>query len=200
MGWLQLSRFEAHLQERAAAEEAASDEGHEAQGYPTFQASLKAGPQSSSQLCAAMLEAAGVLPHAQGAEGEAAGRAGEGGASVAAAAVMHLQLRRRLYDTMEASLLDRGLSLGGCCCLHAAAAALAGGCNTVTQPLRPALGEPVLPTPAAAAAGTATTQGLGLGDLFTRHPATGALQPVLVELAVPVRAVVLPLTDKQAAG
>ena len=43
------------------------------------------------------------------------------------------------------------------------------------------------------------TQGLALGDLFTRD-ADGALQPVLEALAVPVRAVLLPLRDQSAAG
>lgn len=56
----------------------------------------------------------------------------------------------------------------------------------------------LLPSPAPAAA--STTQGLGLGDLFTRAPGSGALRPVLTEVAVPVRAIVLPLSDRQASG
>lgn len=41
------------------------------------------------------------------------------------------------------------------------------------------------------------TQGLSLGDMFSLGPA-GELQPVLRELAVPVRAIVMPLLDRQA--
>lgn len=105
-------------------------------------AALKAGPQSSSAMCAALLEAAGILPDAQGrrigvqgeprqgaagaAEGAAAGGMAGGTAGIdsaaggmagsgSAAAVRYLHARRQLYDAMEAALLERGLALGGCC-------------------------------------------------------------------------------------
>lgn len=88
-------------------------------------------------MCAALLEAAGILPDAQGrrigvqgeqrqgaagaAEGAeaaaAGGKAGEMAGEMAgsAAAVRYLHARRQLYDAMEAALLERGLALGVCC-------------------------------------------------------------------------------------
>ncbi|PSC73568.1 Translation initiation factor IF-3 [Micractinium conductrix] len=164
VGWLQLSRYEAKLHElREAADDVlggTSDAGASTHERP---ASNHLRQLSSSKRCAVQLEAQGVLPDVQGRwagrEGGAEGRSrglqhGSDGAAVAAL----LSSRRRLYDAMESSLLDKGLALGA----------------TVTQ-------------------------GLALGDLFTRD-ADGALQPVLEALAVPVRAVLLPLRDQSAAG
>lgn len=92
---------------------------------------LKSGPQSSSAMCAALLEAAGILPDAQGRrigvqgkqaagegvagqDGGAGAVGGEAGIAGAAAAVRYLHSRRQLYDAMETALLERGLALGGC--------------------------------------------------------------------------------------
>lgn len=63
-------------------------------------------------------------------------------------------------------------------------------------PTQPTLS--LAPSPRHCCPASETTQGLGLGDMFTRDPASGALRPVLEELQVPVRAVVLPLTDAAA--
>jgi len=71
VGWVQLSRYEARLHalreetDAAARADATGGAASEMQGYPSFTASLKQGPQSSSQLCAAMLEANGILPTLQ---------------------------------------------------------------------------------------------------------------------------------------
>ena len=54
------------------------------------------------------------------------------------------------------------------------------------------------PHPHVPGADASSTQGMGLGDMF-RRGADGQLQPVLQELQVPVRAVVLPIADAQAA-
>lgn len=138
VGWLQLSRFEERL--HAARTQRAGDEGaasqrpaHELQSLhrAAHEAALQDRRQpSAAQLCAAVLEAAGILPDSEGRrvgvggalavedgravmQAEAEGREG----AVAAAAVAHLQSRRKLYDAMEASLLEKGLALGGCCVL-----------------------------------------------------------------------------------
>lgn len=126
MGWLQLTEYEARLHASLeAGDEAAAAAAHEEQGYPSLQASLRAGPQRTSQLCAAMLQANGVLPDPQGRHlGEAddvdvdADGAHQAAAEGAAGAVDHrllgerLASRRRLYDLMESALLDQGLALG----------------------------------------------------------------------------------------
>ncbi len=65
-------------------------------------------------------------------------------------------------------------------------------CSTHTLPC-PTLPVPPFCTPSDAS----STQGMGLGDMFRREG--GQLKPVLRELEVPVRAVVLPLADAQAA-
>ena len=254
VGWLQLRRFESHLAERAAERQQAELAGHEEQGYPSFKTAVQQGPQSSSALCAALLEAAGILPDAQGrrvgvdaaqedgsAAGGAATREGAAGGAAAeagaAAAVRYLHARRQLYDSMEAALLDCGLALGGCtgfrcaCVLAMVGAADARCVGCLPRPgaapplqgaARPAAGAAghaarsgshcgyefpcparaskrgPRPLPAAAPAEASSTQGLGLGDMFTRDGQQ--LKPVLRELQVPVRAIVLPLRDRQAAG
>ena len=65
--------------------------------------------QRSSQRCAAYLEATGVLGKQAAADG---GAGGAEGAAAQDAAEGFLQARRRLYDSMEASLLHKGLALG----------------------------------------------------------------------------------------
>ena len=97
-------------------------------GLPSLQAGLAAGTrQRTSQLCAAMLEANGVLPDPQGrrlGEADDDADAGADGAQLAAGAAggvgaadhrllgQRLASRRRLYDSMESALLHQGLALG----------------------------------------------------------------------------------------
>lgn len=177
-------------------------------------------------MCTALLEAAGILPDAQGrrigvqgkqaagdgAAGEVGGggaMGGEAGIAGAAAAVRYLHSRRQLYDAMETALLERGLVLGGCWhqqgCYHVAQCHKVGhapGCCVCCCMLAQSAGiiktPPFSPRFRAPVADASSTQGMGLGDMF-RRGADGQLQPVLRELEVPVRAVVLPIGDAQAA-
>lgn len=113
-------------------------------GHPSFKSSLRQGPQRTSQRCAAMLEASGVLPNAQGqrAAGAEAVQAGtdeaaqqweaqqRGGGLDPQAVGALLTSRRRLYDAMEASLLDKGLALGLWAHLVTSCLVAGGGCWT----------------------------------------------------------------------
>lgn len=135
MGWYETSKFEKHLHStlhrrggdadshRQAAEHGGLGVGGGSGGEEGGLDSSD-GPLRSSQRCAAHLEATGLLGRkaAAGAEGSAladAATATEGAAAAAAVAgfaaegLGFLQARRRLYESMEASLLHKGLALGG---------------------------------------------------------------------------------------
>lgn len=152
-GWSQMRKYEARVHLLHRSSEAESRQ----------QATGSGGrPQSTSHLCVAHLSDAGVLPKlslstTDGSSSEDADVLGTEGRAGGSAAVLYLRSRRRLYEAMEASLLNKGLALA-----------------------------------------SVSTQGMGLSDLFTLEE--GKLKPVLTALAVPVRAIVMPLTDAQAAS
>lgn len=108
VGWFRLRSYEKQLQ---SLHDQGQPGGTRSDGDRTakLQGRDPGDLTSSSAACAAKLEAAGVLPDAQG---RLAGHTADAAAGIE---VKLLAARRRLYDAMESSLLTEGLSLGGCC-------------------------------------------------------------------------------------
>ena len=210
VGMYELSRFEERVHALHKGAEAADrrrqnkqDNGGGTAGGGGGGASSSAPLGRGSQLCAAQLAAKGVLALV----------GGDGGGDDAEATTLTGQ-RRRLYDAMEASLLQRGLALGGWAGGRAGGQAGKGVGQFVGVALllpmlacvRPGSGMPadtcvcIAAPPPNHPAGAGGTQGMGLSDLFTRGEVgagdeAGPLRPVLTALKVPVRAIVMPLTD-----
>jgi hypothetical protein len=115
VGWYKLSRLEERLHGMLHRRGGDADSHRQATQGEGRGSQDTQGPQRSSQRCAAHLEATGVLGKQEAAEGGGGGAeatAAEGGAAAVAESAGFLQARRRLYDSMEASLLHNGLALG----------------------------------------------------------------------------------------
>ncbi|KAL4855922.1 hypothetical protein ACK3TF_003683 [Chlorella vulgaris] len=180
VGFMQMRTFEARLQAALHRHRDKAVSGSSSDGQGEVAASLDKALHTQSQMCAAKLEAQGVLPDSNGLRLTAEQRqrrlrerhprrlwqksavqlareaAEDEAASVAHDALSALQARRQLYAGMEQALRDKGLALA-----------------------------------------TSDTQGMALGDMFKIEG--GKLRPVVTVLKVAVRAVVMPLLDQAAA-